>query len=177
MIGTYYAKYSGAKFSPDRKRRFYLYRKWDTSKPIIAFVGLNPSTANEDKNDPTINKLISFASRNGFGGFYMLNLFTIVSPDPSVLKDEEDEDFDINVEVIKTLQNTCDELVFCWGNFDTHGRAEKMIKEFPHAKCFKQNKNGSPAHPLYLPRDITLKEYDDNIRGKKSTKSSKSGTN
>jgi len=176
MQGTFYAKYTGAKFSPDHKRRFYLYRKWDTTKPIIAFVGLNPSTANEHKNDPTISKLINFASRNGYGGIYMFNLFTIVSSDPSILNKETDQDFMDCLLMLKGLENEYSDLVFCWGNFETYGRDKDMIKAFPHAKCFRKNKNGSPAHPLYLPRDITLIEYNDNNTGNSSTKSSKQGT-
>lgn len=168
--GTFFAKYSGAKFSPDRKRRFYLYRVWDRKKPIIAFVGLNPSTANEDRNDPTIRKLISFTSRNGFGGFYMFNLFTIVSPDPSVLTNESDQDCEYNRLMILGLRNDYSELVFCWGSFETFGRDKEMIKAFPNAKCFRKNKNGSPAHPLYLPKDISLIEYNDNKTGSKTTK-------
>ena len=48
---------NGADFSPDRKHRYSLWRIWDRSKPLVMFIGLNPSTANESDNDPTIRSV------------------------------------------------------------------------------------------------------------------------
>jgi Uncharacterized protein conserved in bacteria len=49
-----------AKFSIDKKHRYELSRHWDLSKSDILFIMLNPSIANEDIDDPTIKRLISF---------------------------------------------------------------------------------------------------------------------
>lgn len=77
----------GAEFSEDRKYRFALWRIWDKSKPLVMFVGLNPSTANESDNDPTIKSVCRIAKSNGFGGVYMMNCFAYVSTDPKQLVD------------------------------------------------------------------------------------------
>ena len=64
-----------ANFSKDRTYRYRLSRTWDESKPSVLFIGLNPSTADEKTNDPTIRRLIGFARRWGFGSMYVCNLF------------------------------------------------------------------------------------------------------
>lgn len=64
---------SGAIFSDDRRCRFSLFRVWDETKLNIMFIGLNPSTANEIVNDPTIRRVISFASSWGYD-LYPLSL-------------------------------------------------------------------------------------------------------
>ena len=48
----------GADFSNNGKHRYRLWRIWDETKPYALCIGLNPSTANSEKNDPTINILI-----------------------------------------------------------------------------------------------------------------------
>lgn len=52
---------SGAIFSPCREYRYKLWRTWDASKLPLNVIGLNPSTADETKNDPTIRRCIQFA--------------------------------------------------------------------------------------------------------------------
>ena len=45
---------NGAIFSPCRPWRYRLHRIWHPDKPMAAFIGLNPSTADEVRNDPTL---------------------------------------------------------------------------------------------------------------------------
>ena len=77
---------SGATLSKCRKYRYVLLRVWDKSLPHIMFIGLNPSTANETQNDPTILKCIQYCKRWGYGGFYITNLFAYRSSSPDILK-------------------------------------------------------------------------------------------
>src|SRR6478736_7134631 len=78
-----------AAFSGDRKYRYWLKREWHdemfTDIKRLVFIGLNPSTANAVDDDPTIRKVITIAKRHGYSGVVMLNLFAIVSTDPSLL--------------------------------------------------------------------------------------------
>lgn len=75
----------GAHFSACRKYRYYLWRVWDIQKPIILFIGLNPSTANENMDDNTIRRVKRFAHKWGYGGVYMMNLFAWVTKEPKEL--------------------------------------------------------------------------------------------
>ncbi|KAA2218276.1 DUF1643 domain-containing protein [Maribacter flavus] len=150
---------SGALFSRDKKYRYALWRVWDTEAPSVMFIGLNPSTANENENDPTIRKVIKYAKDWGFGGVIMCNLFTYVSAYPEDLihcKDSLEE----NIKVLNSAEWYCSHVVFAWGNFKiAEERAKKMKELFPHAMCLVKNKNGSPRHPLYVKSKIKLIPY------------------
>jgi hypothetical protein len=68
------------------KRRYQLWRLWDKQKPLLLYILLNPSHANEKTNDRTVLKLIGFSKRKGYGGFYLGNIQTYISPKPAALK-------------------------------------------------------------------------------------------
>lgn len=148
-----------AEFSEDRKFRYQLTRIWDDTLPIAMCVGLNPSTANADTNDPTINKLIALMKHNGYGGFHMMNLFSLISSKPEALSNHPnpvDKADQYNFNVVQV----CDALIFCWGNFkQAQHRAKKYIQKYPDALCFGKNANGSPKHPLFLKGTTNLERY------------------
>ena len=64
-----------AVFSDCRNYRYALWRIWDDAKPYAMFIGLNPSTADETEDDPTIRRCMNFAKDWGYGGLCMTNLF------------------------------------------------------------------------------------------------------
>ncbi len=147
----------GAIFSECRRYRYALFRQWNLEDPILMFIGLNPSTANEHDNDPTIRRVIKFAFDWGYGGVSMLNLFPLVSSNPSDLLDFYNTPFhdlalEENNKYLERCFDKCSELVFAWGAFkQAEKRAEEVIKMFPNALCLGKNMNGSPKHPLYIP--------------------------
>ncbi len=152
---------NGAMFSENRKHRYSLWRIWDKELPKVAFIGLNPSTANENKNDPTIRRVVSFAKLWGYGGVYMLNCFPYVTSVPKEIELNWDY-ININDNSLRSLGRECELIIFAWGNFEivkNEGRDIKMQEYFPVAKCLGKNKNGSPKHPLYIPSNIQLINY------------------
>lgn len=151
----------GAHFSPDNVYRFALWRIWDTRKPLAMFIGLNPSRATQRKDDRTIGRLNGrdgLAATNGFGGFYMMNLYPFITPYPRVLERSK-EQLPENDLFLQQVNLYCETVVFCWGAFKTFGRAEEVIKMFPAAMCFGYNQDGSPKHPLYLNGETKLKKF------------------
>lgn len=150
---------SGAFFSPDKQYRFWLFRIWDKKLPWVMFIGLNPSTANESEDDPTIRRVIQFAKDNGYGGVYMLNLFTVVSADPKILLTHGSPHVWSN-EAFRRTMVLCQDTVFCWGSFkEAQERAKEVINRFPNALCLGKNKDGSPKHPLYIKADAPLMKF------------------
>lgn len=140
---------SGATFSECRKYRYALWRIWDAQLPLLMFIGLNPSKADETNKDNTIGKVTKVAEHNGYGGFYMMNLFAVVSKKPEVLKTDPDPLGD-NDGWIEKIALKCKDVVFAWGDFkEARQRAEKIKELFPNAFALHINKNGSPKHPLY----------------------------
>lgn len=77
---------SGANFSRCRRFRYALWREWDATLPAVMLIGLNPSTADANHNDPTIRRCIGFARDWGFGGVRVLNLFAFRATYPDDLK-------------------------------------------------------------------------------------------
>lgn len=157
----------GATFSECRKFRYRLWRIWDTSLPLLMFIGLNPSIADQGRNDPTITRVIGFAKRWGYGGFYMMNCYPLISPHPSALRPFVDTPFyDIELEINdKYLRETADKVarvVFCWGACDlvtkTY-RAKYLRAMFPEAWALVINADGSPRHPLYVAQNTELIKY------------------
>lgn len=150
----------GAKFSKCKKYRYALWRIWDESLPLVMFVGLNPSTANEQDDDPTIRSVERISKFNGFGGFYMLNCFPYVSTDPKKLYACTHSVY--NEEWLKDIASKCSEVVFAWGNFKVVqdlGVDFILMNLFPKAKALGINKNGSPKHPLYCKSDTLFVDY------------------
>ena len=75
----------GAKFSPCKKYRLQLWRIWDDKLPKIMFIMLNPSYADAHHDDPTIRRCINFAKNWGYGGFYVGNIYPLISTKPKLL--------------------------------------------------------------------------------------------
>jgi hypothetical protein len=138
----------GAEFSDDRKYRYYLLRIWDDTKPFVMCIGLNPSTANEIDDDTTILNLCRLLREYGYGGFYMANLFALVSSEPNDLRSCPDPVKD-NDKWLTYLEGITQEVIFCWGNFkQADYRAKKIIQRFPNALCLGKTPAGKPLHPL-----------------------------
>ncbi len=161
MSGLFADNKSGAKFSECRKYRYALWRIWDESNPLVMFIGLNPSTANESVNDPTIKSVCRIAKNNGYGGVYMMNCFAYISTNPDDLIINTDNEINDNY-LIHAAYICNDNIVFAWGNFDIvkeTGRGKELSEMFPNAKVLHLNKNGSPKHPLYCKSETELIKY------------------
>ena len=150
----------GAILSEDRKYRYVLWREWDAALPKVMFVGLNPSTADENEDDPTIKKCIAFTEKWDYGGFYMTNLFAYRSTDPAQLRSVENPVGDENDNYIKKYVDLSDKVVACWGNEGTYlKRSEAVRSSIDTLFCLEINKSGEPHHPLYLKPSTSLKRY------------------
>lgn len=146
----FFSERNGAEFSECRKYRYALWRIWDEKLPLVMFVGLNPSTANETEVDNTIKSVIRISKSNGFGGFYMMNCFPYVSTDPDQLRDFGNTA--LNDHWLYQIGAICKEIIFAWGAFKVVkdlGRDIELAGMFPTAKALEILKDGSPKHPLY----------------------------
>ncbi len=149
-------------FSTNRAYRYTLQHRWNDG-PTIAWVGLNPSTADENVLDPTLRRVKDFSHRWGYGSFIMLNLFAFRATDPEVMKAHpEPVGPDNDYHILKNLVGIS-QIVACWGQHGKHQyrdarflghAAERGIFNF---YCLKMNKNGTPIHPLYVRADTPLK--------------------
>jgi|TARA_B100001093_G_scaffold211064_1_gene202611 hypothetical protein len=136
-----------ARFSNDKKHRYKLSRHWDLNKPQILYIMLNPSIGNEIIDDPTIRRLLSFTKKFDYGGFFVGNLFTYITPNPKTL-DTSIGLTNKNLNVLTNLVSKADVVVYAWGNsIEEPNEFKKFIS---NPMCFDKNLNGTPKHPLYL---------------------------
>lgn len=143
---------SDAVFSPCGKYRYVLRRIWDEQPPVV-FIGLNPSVADAEKDDPTIRRCVGFARDWGYGGLVMLNLFALRSTNP-------DELYDVGIDPVGPenddyILTYAHDTIAAWG---THGsllnRGEEVLWKLQllgrKVLCLGKTAGGSPRHPLYL---------------------------
>jgi len=149
-------KDKSALFSPCRNYRYALWRWWDKEKPYAMFIGLNPSTADEINDDPTIRRCMRFAKDWGYGGLCMANLFAFRATNPKEMKNSS---FPVGVQntdwLVKISKHKdAGVIVFAWGTHGTHQERDLVITDLiPNGMCLGVTKNGHPRHPLYLKAD------------------------
>ena len=149
-----------ATFSDCRKYRYALSRTWDGKKKTVLFIGLNPSTADEKIDDPTIRRCINYAQNWGYGSLLMVNLFAYRATIPTELKNVKNPIGNDNDLHITELLKKADLAVAAWGNEGSLLNRDKEVKKIiPNLMCLKINKSGQPAHPLYQKKDLKLIKY------------------
>ncbi len=148
---------SGANFSRCRRYRYTLWRRWDSQAPLVMIIGLNPSTADARKNDPTIRRCISYAHDWNYGGLVVTNLFAYRATYPTDLKDATDPVGPRNDAWIRRMAGQVETIVAAWGNDGAWlGRSATLRRVFDgRLRCLRINAGGDPAHPLYLPAGLT----------------------
>lgn len=154
---------AGADFSPCRIWRYALWRLWDWNGYAnqVMFIGLNPSTADETQNDPTVTRCIRFAKSWGYSGMFMMNAYALRATDPRDMKAgrqfpdgpklTDDPIGPGNDEALAYRKTHVGLIVAAWGNHCTPER-ERRICEVLNTPiyCLGKTKSGRPKHPLYL---------------------------
>ncbi len=143
-------------FSSCKKYRYYLERSFkENPKSFLVFIMLNPSTADEKTNDPTVLRCQNHALNKKFDGFIVLNLFAFRSTEPKNLKTTKNPVGILNDKtILKTLKNNKN-IICAWGNHGSFlNRSEEIKNIFKEkkikTKAFEITKLGEPKHPLYI---------------------------
>ncbi len=148
----------GATFSECRLYRWNLWRCWDKMGPPCVFIGLNPSTADERIDDPTIRRCIAFAMGWGYGGLVMLNAYGWRATDPKDMKAQADPIGEYNDSVIQCVAEGAvvagGIVIAAWGAHCTEQRERDVCRLIDRPiHCLGRTKAGRPKHPLYLRAD------------------------
>jgi hypothetical protein len=153
--------------------RYRLERHWSGGTGLCGFIMLNPSTADERSDDPTIRRCIGFAKGWGYSGLIVGNLFALRATCPAALLAAGDPvGGEANAQALVDLIDEAGLILCAWGHFSAvgdHGReAIALVRErgrVPH--CLGLTKHGAPRHPLYLPastQPVALEEERANGR-------------
>lgn len=153
---------AGAVFSADRRFRFRYFREWPAGDGVCVFVMLNPSTADESIEDPTVRRCRGFAQSWGCSRLEVVNLFALRSTDPRALYDALGAGVDPvgvgNDLAIYAAAVGARFVVAAWGRhgaIDSRGWYVRRALEARGVRlvCLGVNQGGSPRHPLYVRAD------------------------
>lgn len=154
----------GATLSLNGIYRYDLLRQWQSGK-LCCFIGLNPSTADANLDDPTIRRCIGFAKKFGYAGFIMLNAYSYRATKPSDMLAYSEpigrctDEFLAKIFADKAIGHC----IACWGN-NISQRRQNAVLNLAKASarqlyCFGLTKQNKPKHPLYLPKTSELQAF------------------
>ena len=146
----------GAEFSQCRKYRYVLWRRWDWQGYAnqVMFIGLNPSTADETEDDPTIRRCIRFAKDWGYGGLLMMNAYAFRATKPKDMQAALDPVGPGNDEAFGYRRTQVGLVVAAWGSHCSETRERQICHAISKTiHCLGRTKAGRPKHPLYLRAD------------------------
>jgi len=158
---------SSAEISSDGVYRYRLSRRLGVGERTVLFVCTNPSTADARQDDPTLRRCAGFALMWGFDWLLMGNLNAYRSTDPKALLNVDDPVGTDNQVALKRMAHRAEVIVAAWGSAPLTCYAATLgrwILSLDHTRCLGVNKNGSPKHPLYLPRNATLHRASGELR-------------
>ena len=146
---------SVAIYSDCEKYRYSLTRVWDEAAPRVVFIMLNPSTATEIQNDPTVERCERRARALGYGAFCFCNIFAYRATDPKVMRAQPDPVGPENDTAIIEAAKWANDIVCAWGTHGAHmgrGKAvEHIMRNQPKPLThLGLSIAGHPKHPLYI---------------------------
>ncbi|MFY2824456.1 DUF1643 domain-containing protein [Ruegeria sp. MALMAid1280] len=146
---------STAIYSDCEKYRYSLTRVWDAGGRKALFVMLNPSTATEVQNDPTVERCERRARALGFGAFQVTNIFAWRDTDPRKMRAAVDPVGPKNDAAILDGVEWADQVIAAWGTHGAHldrGPAVETLLRGTGQPLFHLGltKDGHPKHPLYI---------------------------
>jgi hypothetical protein len=148
-------------YSPCDAYRYGLSRVWDAGQPSLLFIMLNPSTADEHRNDPTVARCETRARRMGFGAVMIANLFAFRATRPADLKLAQEPNGPENDAVLAHWSGVADMTVAAWGVHGSHlDRAGQLAIQLPERTFhLGLTKAGHPRHPLYVSFDTQVVKW------------------
>jgi hypothetical protein len=160
---------SRAAFSEDGRYRYTLERRWD-GKPfgspgVVAWLMMNPSTADEQVDDPTVRRARDFSRRWGYGAMVVLNAFALRATKPTMLLEAEDPVGPDNDAAITTWAKQADKVVAAWGlppkplRWRSLDVATLLARAGVQPLALKVTQSGQPSHPLYIAGDTVPVEW------------------
>lgn len=163
-------------FSLCRNYRYTLWRHWGSlpgdddlftgrenglhRDQYVQFIGLNPSTADEQKDDPTIRRCIQFAKDWGYGSFCMTNLFAYRATVPADMTKQQDPVGVDNDKWLQEIAKGAGLIVAAWGTLGGHRKRDIRVRELiPNLHCLGLTAGNHPRHPLYVAGDTRPQPY------------------
>ncbi len=146
---------STAVYSDCERYRYSLTRIWEPNGRKALFVMLNPSTATEVQNDPTVERCERRARALGFGAFQVTNIFAWRDTDPRKMRASAEPVGPANDASILAGAEWADQVIAAWGTHGAHldrgAQVEELLRNTGQPLFhLGLSKEGHPKHPLYI---------------------------
>lgn len=156
---------SVAVYSDCENYRYSLTRTWDANGTRATFVMLNPSTATEVQNDPTVERCERRSRALGFGAFQVTNIFAYRATDPRDMRAQSDPNGPDNDTAILAAADWADAIICAWGTHGAHLDRGAQVSALLRAQTkplhhLGLSKAGHPKHPLYISYAQPLIDWD-----------------
>lgn len=127
------------------------------------FIGLNPSTADEVEDDPTIRRCMDYAKRWGYGALCVVNLFAFRATIPDDMKAYASPVGPENDRWLMDVTRRAGVVVAGWGVHGAHRQRDRDVMRLLGGKlsCLSKTKDGHPGHPLYLNKALKPVPYSE----------------
>ena len=153
---------------PQKAYRYTLWRAWQQTgqkqNHFVMFIGLNPSTADQESDDLTVRRCVGFAKNWGYGALCITNLFAFRATSPKVMKQQNNPVGKHNLRHLIECGTQADLTVAAWGAAGVHRKQNTFVLEKLSEKGINLfhlglTKHGHPRHPLYLKADAKPKLF------------------
>jgi hypothetical protein len=133
-------------------RQQFLQREPGGDDKRIMWIGLNPSTANEQQLDPTLRRVRAFSHAWGFNSFVMTNLFAYRATLPRDMLLQANPIGEDNNALLRQMAGRCEMVIACWGTHGSHLARDVSVRKLIPTPlfCLGRNADLSPRHPLYV---------------------------
>lgn len=150
---------SEAVYSDCEGYRYALTRTWERMLPRVTWIMLNPSTADERRNDPTIERCQRRSVAEGYGAMRIANLFAWRATDPTALKRADAPEGPDNTLALRQAVDWADAVVLGWGVYGAHrGAGPALLAALARRRkpvlALGLTAAGHPRHPLYVGYDV-----------------------
>lgn len=140
-------------------------RRWQSGKRIIAWVLLNPSTADESVNDRMVQRCLAYTKTRHFDALVILNLFAYRAKDPALMKTARDPVGPWNRVAFKKYITRGQPVICAWGRGGEHHGQDAIVKSWikkggGQPFVLRMIKGGHPGHVARLPNGLPLQEWD-----------------
>ena len=169
-----------AGISPCGKYRHWLTREWGgrgEAARWAVFTGLNPSTADDKVDDPTLKKMFGYAQRFSCNALLLINIadYRATNPQDMAAQGFAAKSLDMTGAVRAALavvatsfrMRPMGPVIACWGHppkavQPLAGEMFDILKGaalLPRLQSFGVTAHGWPSHPLYLSKGAALLPY------------------